>query len=280
MIQNTAQSGSSAWRDLRTRLMSACVLVLVAGVCMAMGGLLYNGLILGVMGGMAAEAAMLFGLSARSWRGSVYVLWALGAGLAAVTGRWNAFPAFCMASIVFGAPLCAVMCVIVLAGTALVWLRLESVWPVLFVVAVVVASDSTAYLTGRLLGGPKLAPRISPGKTWSGSVGGLVGAVLCGCLVAALSGQGGVLIAAFWGAVLGVVAQAGDLAESAMKRALGVKDSGTLLPGHGGLLDRFDGLVVAAPVAAVVSLCVPASVPFWTAGAHAVFAFLAGRLPG
>lgn len=274
------QPDASAWRDLRTRLMSACVLVLVAGLCIGMGGLLYDILILGVMGGMAAEAAILFGLSPKSWRGSIYVLWAIGAGLAAVTGRWEAFPIFCLSSFVFGAQLCAVMCVIVLAGTALVWLRLESVWPVLFVVAVVVASDSTAYLTGRLFGGPKLAPRISPGKTWSGSLGGLVGAVLCGCLIAALSGQGGVATAAFWGAVLGVVAQAGDLAESAMKRALGVKDSGTLLPGHGGLLDRFDGLVVAAPAAALVSLCVAAPAPFWAAGAHAVFAFLAGKLPG
>lgn len=274
------QPDTSAWRDLRIRLMSACILVLVAGLCIGMGGLLYNVLILGVMGGMAAEAAMLFGLPAKSWRGSVYVLWAIGAGLAAVTGRWDAFPVFCLTSFVFGAQLCAVMCVIVLAGTSLVWLRLESLWPVLFVVAVVVASDSTAYLTGRLIGGPKLAPRISPGKTWSGSLGGLVGAVLCGCLVAALSGQGGVVTAAFWGAALGVVAQAGDLAESAMKRALGVKDSGTLLPGHGGLLDRFDGLVVAAPAAALVSLCVAPSVPFWMAGAHAVFAFLAGKMPG
>lgn len=274
------QPSASAWRDLRTRLMSACVLVLVAGLCIGMGGLFYDALILGVMGGMAAEAALLFGLSPRSWRGSVYVLWAIGAGLAAVTGRWDAFPVFCLASIVFGAQLCVVMCVIVLAGTALVWLRLDSVWPVLFVVAVVVASDSTAYLTGRLFGGPKLAPRISPGKTWSGSVGGLVGAVLCGCLIAALSGLGGVATAAVWGGVLGVVAQAGDLAESAMKRALGVKDSGTLLPGHGGLLDRFDGLVVAAPAAALVSLCVAAPAPFWVAGAHAVFAFLAGKMPG
>lgn len=91
-----SQPDASAWRDLRTRLMSACVLVLVAGLCIGMGGILYDLLILGVMGGMAAEAALLFRLSPRSWRGSVYVLWAIGAGLAAVTagGRPFRFSAF------------------------------------------------------------------------------------------------------------------------------------------------------------------------------------------
>ncbi|MCC6105131.1 MULTISPECIES: phosphatidate cytidylyltransferase [Acetobacter] len=270
----------SAWRDLRVRLLSAIVLVAVAGIGIGAGGLLYQILIIGVMAGMAAEAATLLGVSVKSWRGIVYVLWALGAGLAAATGRWDTFPIFCVTSLVFGAPLCAVMCVIVLSGTALQWLRLGGVMPVLFVVCVVVASDSCAYLTGRLVGGPKLAPRISPGKTRSGAVGGLVGAVLAGSLIAQISGQGGIATAAVWAALLGVAAQTGDLAESAMKRALGVKDSGTLLPGHGGLLDRFDGLVAAAPLAAVASLCVGAGVPFWQAGLHAVFAALAGKLPG
>lgn len=274
------EASSSAWRDLKARLLSALVLVAVAGTAIGLGGWLYKVLVLAAMVGMAAEAAVLFGLSTRSWRGSLYMLWALGAWLAAVTGRWEAIPAFCISALVFGAPLCLIMCIVVLAGNALLWLRLEGILPVLFVICVVVASDSCAYLTGRMIGGPKLAPRISPGKTWSGSLGGLVGAVLCGVVIAACSGQGGVVTAAVWGAVLGVVAQAGDLAESGMKRRLGVKDSGKLLPGHGGLLDRFDGLVFAAPVAAVVSLCMPLGSPFWGAGLHAVFAALAGHLPG
>ena len=270
----------SAWRDLKARLISALVLVIVAGTAIGLGGWFYKALVLAAMVGMAAEAGVLFGLASRSWRGSLYMLWAAGAWLAAATGRWEAIPAFCISALVFGAPLCLIMCIIVLAGNALLWLRPEGVLPVLFVICVVVASDSCAYLTGRMIGGPKLAPRISPGKTWSGSVGGLVGALACGTLIATYAGQGGVATAALWGAVLGIVAQAGDLAESGMKRALGVKDSGTLLPGHGGLLDRFDGLVFAAPVAAVLSLCVPTGTPFWMAGWHAVFAALAGHLPG
>lgn len=277
---STNAQDTSAWRDLRPRLMSAAVLVAVAGTCIGLGGLAYDALILGMMGGMAVEAAALFGLSVKSWRGVLYLLWAVCAGLSAATGHWAYFSVFCISSLVFGAPLCAIMCVIILAGTALLWLRQGSFWPVLFVITVVVASDSSAYVAGRIFGGPKLAPRISPGKTRSGAVGGLVGAVATGGIVATLSGLGGVGSALVWGGILGISAQAGDLAESAMKRALGVKDSGKLLPGHGGLLDRFDGLVVAAPVAALVSVCAGASMPFWAAGTRTILRALAGHLPG
>ena len=176
----TAAGQSSAWRDLRPRVLSALVMVAVAGGCIGFGGLAYTAMVLLAMGGMAAEAAGLFRLPVRSWRGGLYVLWAVCAGLSAASGHWSYFILFCVSACVFGASLCGVMCVIIMAGTALLWLRQESVWPVLFVVAVVVASDTSAYMAGRLIGGPKLAPRISPGKTRSGAVGGLAGAVLMG----------------------------------------------------------------------------------------------------
>lgn len=137
---------------------------------------------------------------------------------------------------------------------ALVWLRNagpDGVWLVLWIFLVVWATDIFAYLVGRSLGGPKLAPRISPGKTWSGLAGGMAGAGLLGGLLGLAQGAG------FWfplalGLILALVAQAGDLFESALKRRAGLKDSGRLIPGHGGLLDRIDGLAFAVPVFAAL----------------------------
>lgn len=116
----------------------------------------------------------------------------------------------------------------------------------LLVVTAVWVSDSAAMLGGRAFGRHKLAPAISPGKTWEGAIGGLLGAVLGGLLVGwpLRLPLGVVLIAAVLVAVAGL---AGDLAESALKRSAGLKDTGTLLPGHGGILDRFDAMLFAAP---------------------------------
>jgi phosphatidate cytidylyltransferase len=117
---------------------------------------------------------------------------------------------------------------------------------ILFLFAVVWATDILAYFTGRALGGPKLAPSISPGKTWSGAIGGAVGGVAAGLAMAASLAQPvgyGLVIVAL---VLSIVAQIGDLFESGAKRRFGVKDSSNIIPGHGGVMDRVDGLVAAA----------------------------------
>lgn len=117
---------------------------------------------------------------------------------------------------------------------------------ILFLFAVVWATDIFAYFVGRAIGGPKLAPAISPGKTWSGAIGGAVAGVVAGASLAAVAGVGmsiGLIFIAF---LLSVVSQAGDLFESWVKRRKGVKDSGNLIPGHGGVMDRVDGLVAAA----------------------------------
>jgi phosphatidate cytidylyltransferase len=118
---------------------------------------------------------------------------------------------------------------------------------ILFWVMVVTwATDIFAYFAGRSIGGPKLAPRISPNKTWAGLAGGVVGAEIMGALVAYAFDLGTPFLEL--GGLMGIIAQGGDLYESWLKRRAGVKDSGTLLPGHGGALDRLDGLLPVAVV--------------------------------
>lgn len=137
-----------------------------------------------------------------------------------------------------------------LPALSLVYLRDEphGLWLALWTLAVVWATDIGAYFAGRAIGGPKLAPAISPAKTWSGLGGGIVAALLVGAVIATRADAPRLLLL---GAPMAVLAQAGDLFESWLKRRAGVKDSGALLPGHGGVLDRLDGLV---PVAVAVAL--------------------------
>ncbi|CAL8981115.1 hypothetical protein RHODOP_04044 [Rhodoplanes sp. P11] len=123
---------------------------------------------------------------------------------------------------------------------------------IFFLFAVVWATDVLAYFGGRLIGGPKLAPSISPGKTWSGGITGAVGGVAAGLLVAIPAGLPNPLAVAGLALILSVVSQAGDLFESAVKRRFGVKDSSRIIPGHGGLMDRLDGFLAAAGAAALL----------------------------
>lgn len=259
-------SGSSRWSDLKLRLTSAVILVVVAGGCLWQGGMIYNALILLAMFGLVWEGLTLIKQPLYTWRGVLLLLWPMVSGVAALRGEWSGAFWMVWPSLIFGIPACIPVVVSILGGLSLLWLRHlpYGLVSVLFVLCVVIASDSFAYLTGRIFGGPKLAPSISPGKTRSGAIGGLMGASFAGGMVAWLSGAGFVGGGLLWGAVLGVFSQSGDLLESAAKRRLNVKDSGRLIPGHGGLLDRFDGLLAAAPLAALLSLAVAGQV-FWSA---------------
>lgn len=138
-------------------------------------------------------------------------------------------------------------------ATALIWLRGDDAAGqamVLWLFGVVWASDIGAYVCGRAIGGPRLAPRISPKKTWAGVGGGLAAACAFTAFVAAL---GAVSFRLVWlAAGLALAGMAGDLLESAVKRRFGVKDMGQLIPGHGGLFDRVDSLLLAAPCAALI----------------------------
>jgi phosphatidate cytidylyltransferase len=139
---------------------------------------------------------------------------------------------------------------------SLFWLRHEPEMgraTMLWLMGCVVAVDSGAYFAGRTIGGPKLVPLISPQKTWAGLLGGAVAAGLVG-LIAAIILPANIVSLVIWSALVAPVAQIGDILESAVKRYFGVKDSGSIIPGHGGILDRIDGLMFAAIVLAVVRL--------------------------
>jgi phosphatidate cytidylyltransferase len=139
-------------------------------------------------------------------------------------------------------------------GVGLLFLRLtpDGLSAVLVVLAVVWATDTGAFFCGRLIGGPRLLPAVSPKKTWAGAIGGLVVGIGAGLIVAALRSVPLSAPLIVITALLSVVSQAGDLFESWVKRQFGVKDSGNIVPGHGGLLDRVDGLAFASGAAALI----------------------------
>ena len=214
--------------DLGVRVASAVVMVAVAGTALWLGGAAWTLFVLAVALGVLWEwrklvMGFVIGAAPRAlWMiaGLIYVAIAAGA------------------LVLFRAPMFGG------ATTALIPL------------ALVIATDIGAYFVGRTIGGPKIAPRISPSKTWSGLIGGMVAATgalwLCSRTfeTSFLSNTGDILVIGPLGAVL---AQVGDFFESWMKRRAGVKDSGTLLPGHGGLFDRVDGLLAVLVGFAVVA---------------------------
>lgn len=146
-----------------------------------------------------------------------------------------------------------------LPSIALIWLRSDMALgflAILFLVMAVVATDVGAFIAGRLIGGKKLWPRVSPNKTWSGLLGGVAASVVAAALFTfAVPGASAIRLAIV-GALLALVAQAGDLAESSLKRHFHVKDTSSLIPGHGGVMDRVDGLVAAALAVGFAALIV------------------------
>lgn len=152
------------------------------------------------------------------------------------------------------------------SGLALLYLRATpqiGMALVYYLIAVVAGTDVGAYLAGRLIGGPKLAPDISPNKTWAGLFGGMAAAAILGCLVAAGFGARHVDAAGGLALLLSGASQLGDLFESFFKRRSGVKESGGLIPGHGGVLDRIDGLVFAAAFFVLFQIAIGGRMQWW-----------------
>lgn len=146
---------------------------------------------------------------------------------------------------------------VALPVASLVWLRGDAVLgatAILFVLGVAWTTDTLSYVAGRLLGGPKLAPSISPKKTWSGFIIGTLAPALIGYAFAAAIGDTSPWALAAVAVLLALACQVGDLFESAVKRQFGTKDMSQLIPGHGGLLDRLDGFLFAAVVAGAIAL--------------------------
>ena len=200
--------------DLGVRTVSALVMVAIAGSALWLGGWVWTAFVALVALGVLWE-----------WNRLVHGF----VGSPVARGLWN------FAGIVYAG----------VAATVLAGLR-EAPFGVHFVLLLagaVIATDVCAYFSGRTFGGPKIAPRISPSKTWAGLLGGMAGAAL-------VLGAFGAPLTWPWaipgGMLLAIVAQAGDFFESWMKRRAGVKDSGRLIPGHGGLFDRVDGLLAVA----------------------------------
>jgi len=260
------------WTDLRKRALSALVLGPAALACIWLGAEAFTGMMALGVALLAWEWVHMCGRRIRVLPGMAVPIAVFAAGALAVMNHprialavlglgflaaW--FFAHRMAETLTQPALRLALGVLYigLAGIALIELRHDTEAGranVVFLFLIVWASDIGAYLAGRTLGGPKLWPAVSPNKTWSGAIGGLVAAILAGLLVASwFSGVPVVLAVVAAAVMLGVASQAGDLLESAIKRHFQVKDSSHLIPGHGGLLDRMDGVLAAAPVAALLS---------------------------
>lgn len=246
-----AQNASKQPSDFLVRTASALVLIPLALITTYLGGLAFS-LFWGVAACIAVHewsrmcasqnqprwqiylptiimvlicSLNVFGLQLYGW-----VLFALGTGLlVALSGLWQA------AGLSWGITLG--LCFPILRGE-----NETGLWLTIFILVIVWATDICAYLVGRQFGGPKLWPRVSPKKTWSGATGGLVGAILFGLIVISLEGGSASLWAIIAIAALSIISQLGDLAESSTKRLFDIKDSGQIIPGHGGVLDRVDGL--------------------------------------
>ncbi len=253
--------------NLTLRIISAAVLAPLVILAVWIGGWIFVALIVAVAVLGYFEWVRISGFSPGDPI-CLSVAVALGIGLLAVYfGPWQLAAFLLLAP---AAALIAVGCVM----TNLKWAGLGAIYiavpacslivirtdpekglaAIFLIMLVVWATDIAAYFGGRTIGGPKLWPQVSPNKTWSGGISGLVAALMVGAILSAyLFGYpqaGDVFVAG----VLSVFSQAGDFLESAVKRRFGAKDSGNLIPGHGGILDRIDGIIGASAVAFVLSI--------------------------
>lgn len=243
-------AAASRWHDLAPRLGVGALVAGLGLVCVWLGGLVFLAVIVGVTAIMVWELVRMLDPAAPA-----VPIAAMSAAAIAVAGLIP--PGFALPLLIapvflgFGrlarhrATFAAFTVLILLAGFGLLILRDQFgfIW-MLWLALVVIVTDILGYLAGRAFGGPKFWPRISPKKTWSGTVAGWVGAAIVGAVFILWTPVQGEIIGI--SVAISMASQFGDIAESAVKRRMGVKDSSSLLPGHGGLFDRFDGMLGAS----------------------------------
>ncbi len=254
------------WSDLRKRVISAVVMIAVGAAEIWLGGTAFAALVIALTALMIWELAAMTAPSRRNTPVTLAVF-AAAALAAALVLRTELAALFLMVPTLMLALTprrdrrlaAGYALAIILAGYGLVTLRNDTGTPaILWLVAVVVASDVLGYFVGRLVGGPKFWPAVSPKKTWSGTVAGWIGAALVGLGFVA-SGHGTWVLVPL-SALVSLAGQMGDIVESWVKRRAGVKDASQLVPGHGGVLDRFDALIGAVVIVMLLRLIWP-SVP-------------------
>ena len=252
--------------ELTLRVMSAVVILPLAIAAIWFGGMAFSAMVLFIAVAMGWELSRLC-QAAPGIAILVVAVFLLTGGLSLLASYQGA-----IASAVGGTAIVALLlqfsrsetpkilvvgiAYISIALLSIVWLRFGGQGGLLlffWMMAVVVATDVGAYFTGRSIGGPKLAPRISPAKTWSGLIGGAFFAGLASAVLVGLNGSPDYARVIAFAGILAVVAQVGDLIESGVKRQAGVKDTSNLIPGHGGVLDRLDGFLTVAPATALMT---------------------------
>ncbi|MBM3506314.1 MAG: phosphatidate cytidylyltransferase [Alphaproteobacteria bacterium] len=250
---------------LVARLISGFVLAVVATFGAVAGGWTFTVLIAALGTLMAFEWDRLCGGPLYGPYGSMHAAAVTGAAVLTGTGRIGAAVLLVVATAVVGAMLArgrgrdvrwltGGLLYIAIPTIAAVWIRSDHEWgrlAILGLFAVIWSTDTGAYFAGRTIGGPKLAPTISPGKTWAGLIGGILAAILAALIVARLADLEPLWLVAALGALVSLVGQIGDLGKSKVKRHFGVKDSGNLIPGHGGIIDRLDSTLATLPLLAI-----------------------------
>ena len=244
--------GTEKWSDLAVRLASGAAMVIFGFFAVWVGGWLFYFVVAVVCGLMVWELTRMVRPDVPETALQLGLLGGAVSLVAIAMPDLLAIPVLLLPALVgyvllttFRLSFAALAALVLLAGYSVMSIRagLGFDW-MLWLVLVVVVTDVLGYFAGRLIGGPKFWQRVSPKKTWAGTVFGWLGAALVGMWYMLQTGGGAQLIVV--SVAVSMASQMGDIAESAMKRRVGVKDSSNLIPGHGGLMDRFDGMLGAA----------------------------------